>query len=90
MSVVVESSALLDTLGSTSESLKDCADVSSLLHGDDSQLVLLVDPNEESLLLVVEDSTTLRPVSVQATGFEETITLLEEEVIRDELILDFL
>ena len=53
-------------------------------------MVLLVDPNEESLLLVVEDSTTLRPVSVETASFEEAITLLEEEVIRDELILDFL
>ena len=35
-------------------------DVTALLHGDDPELVLLVDPHEERLLGVVEDATACK------------------------------
>ena len=65
---------------------EDCTDVGAWLHGNDSQLILLVDPNEESLGCIVENSSSLRPVAVQSTSFEEAVTLLEEEVVGDQLI----
>ena len=62
-------------------------DVSTVLHGDDSELILLVNPNEESLVVVMEDTSAGRPVSVEVTGLKETITFLEEEMVVDKLLL---
>jgi hypothetical protein len=38
-------------------------------------LVLLIDPDEESLVVVVEDTTAGGPVAVEAASLEETVTL---------------
>ena len=57
------------------------------MHRDDTKLILFVDPYEEGLGLVMEDSTTFRPVTVDATCFKEAITLLEEEMVGDKLLL---
>jgi hypothetical protein len=48
------------------------------LHGDDSELVLLVDPDEESLGVVVEDASAGWPVSVEVAGLEESVALPTE------------
>ena len=47
---------LLDTLSSGSESLEDFDNGGTLLHGDNTHLILLVDPDEEVLSLIVEDT----------------------------------
>ena len=47
---------LLDALGSGSESLEDLDDGSALLHGDNSHLILFVDPDEEVFGFVVVDT----------------------------------
>ena len=47
---------LLDTLSSGSESLEDFDNGSTLLHGDNTHLILLVDPDEEVLGVIVEDT----------------------------------
>ena len=73
--VVRELGDSLDVLGSTAEALEDGTDVGTLLHGDDTELIFFVDPDEESLLSVVEDTSALGPVAVQATGLKETVTL---------------
>ena len=49
-------------LDAACKAVEDGAHVAALLHGDDAELVLLVDPGEEGLLLVVEDAPPLRPV----------------------------
>ena len=77
MVVVREAGDLLDSLGGAGETLEDSANVRTLLHGDDTELVLFVDPDEESLRVVVEDTSALGPVAVQAASFEETISLSE-------------
>merc|ERR1719291_1259145 len=77
----------LDTLGKPGE---DLLHVSSLLHGDDAELILLVDPDEESLLLVVEDTTTLRPVTLHAGNGKVPVSGDEEEVVVNELLADLL
>ena len=41
------------------ESLKHFSDVSSLLHRDDSELIFLVEPDQEGLVVIVEDSFNL-------------------------------
>jgi len=49
-------------------------------------LVLFVHPDEEGLLVVVEDASTLGPVAVETACLQEAITLLEQEVVGDELV----
>lgn len=66
---------LLD-LGSTAgEAVEDGMDIGTGLHGDDAELILFVDPDEEGLFLVVEDTTTVGPVTVEAASLEEAVTL---------------
>ena len=63
---------------SAGESVENGVDISSLLHWDDAKLILLVNPDEESLLLVVENTSTVGPVTVQASDLKETISLPEK------------
>merc|ERR1719490_210391 len=77
----------LDTLGKPGE---DLLHISSLLHGDDAELILLVDPDEESLLLVVEDATTLRPVTLHTSNGQVPVSGDEEEMVVNELLADLL
>ena len=73
--VVGEASDGLNLGGGGGESGEDLSDVGALLHGDDTELVLLVDPDEEGLVVVVEDTSALWPVAVEAASFEEAVTL---------------
>merc|ERR1719476_62873 len=77
----------LDTLGEPGE---DFFHISSLLHGDDAELVLFVHPDQESLVLVVEDTTTLRPVTLHASNGKVPVARDEEEVVVNELLTDLL
>jgi len=54
---------LLDGGSGVAESLEDGVDVVTLLHGDDSGVILLVEPDKEVLVLVVEDTTGVGPVA---------------------------
>ena len=84
MLVVGESSLGLDNGSSLGESLEDLADVGSLLHGDDTELVLFVDPDEEGLLVVVEDTTGFGPLTLETARLKVLVAALEKEVILDE------
>jgi hypothetical protein len=44
---------VLNLSETATEALEDCPQVAALLHGDDAAVVLLVDPDEERLLIVV-------------------------------------
>ena len=57
-----------DGLDATGKTLKDTLDVSSLLHGDDSHLIFLIDPQKEGLGIVVEDTTALGPVTFHTSN----------------------
>ena len=70
-----ELSNLRDGGAGSAESIEDGLDVSTVLHGDDSELILLVDPDDESLGLVVEDTSARRPVSVEVASLKESIAL---------------
>jgi len=84
--VVGELGFRLDFVGGISESLEDSLDIGALLHRDDSKLILLVNPDEEVLLGVVEDTSSLRPVSLESSGFKIFVTTLEKEMIGDKLL----
>jgi len=75
----------LDTLGKT---LKDTLDITALLHGNDTELILLVDPDKESFVLVVENTTALGPVTLHTSDLQVGVTRHEEEVVVNELLAD--
>merc|ERR1719317_1769476 len=77
----------LDTLGEPGE---DFFHISSLLHGDDAELVLFVDPDQEGLLGVVEDTTSLGPVALHTSNGKVPVARDEEEVVVNELLADLL
>ena len=72
---------LLNFSSCNGESSENSKNISSWLHGDNSELIFLIDPNKESLVLVVEDTSTSWPVSVKTTRFKESISLFEKEMI---------
>ena len=75
MAVVSELGSGLDSGGGAAETLEDSADVGTLLHGDDTELILLINPDEEGLGVIVEDTSALGPVAVETAGIEEAIAL---------------
>jgi len=75
----------LDSTGKTSE---DSLDVSSLFHGDDTGLILLIDPHKEGLGVIVEDSTTLGPVTLHTSNCQVSVSADKKEVVIDELLSD--
>ncbi len=58
--------AVAHGLDAARQTIKNGTHVAAVLHGDDAELVLLVDPGEEGLVLVVEDAATLWPVPLHA------------------------
>jgi len=79
---------VLHSLDATCQSLKDALDVTTLLHGDDAELILLVDPDKEGLGVVVEDATALGPVALHTGNLKIPVSGHEEEVVVDELLAD--
>merc|ERR1711963_487399 len=81
---------VLDSLDALGEPGEDFFHISSLLHGDDAELVLFVHPDKESLVLVMEDTTTLRPVTLHASNGKVPVARDEEEVVVNELLANLL
>lgn len=79
----------LDAVGGSFQSLKDGFDISTWLHRDDSELIFFIDPNQESFVVIVEDTSARWPVSIKSACFKIFITFLEQEVVSDELLLIF-
>jgi len=79
-----------DGLDATGKTFKDTLDVTTLLHGDDTELILLVDPDQEGLVSVVEDTTALGPVALHTSDLQVGVTRHEEEMVIDELLADLL
>jgi len=77
-----------DSLDSTGKTSEDSLDVSSLFHGDDTGLILLIDPHKEGLGVIVEDSTTLGPVTLHTSNCQVSVSADKEEVVIDELLSD--
>ena len=58
----------------TRKAVKDCMESCTWLHGDDAELIFFVNPDKESLSLIVEDTTTIWPITIEVASFEETIS----------------
>merc|ERR1719507_1603573 len=79
-----------DGLDAAGQALEHTLDVTALLHGDDPELVLLVDPHEEGLLGVVEDAAALGPVALHAGHLQVGVARHEEEVVVHKLLAHLL
>jgi len=80
--------AISDGLDTACEASEDSLDIASLLHGDDTGLVLLIDPHKEGLGVIVEDSTTLGPVTLHTSNSQVSVSRHEQEVVIDQLLPD--
>ena len=60
-----------DTQGKT---LENTLDITTLLHGDDTELILLIDPDQEGLGGIVEDTTALGPVTLHTGNLQVGVT----------------
>ena len=67
------------------ETLEDTLDITALLHGNDTELILLINPDKEGLVVVVENTTAFGPGNLQVG-----VTRHEEEMVIDELLADLL
>lgn len=65
----------LNVSNSSAETIEDGRNVGSLLHGDNSELIFLVDPHDERFVCVVENASARGPVAVQATRLQKAISL---------------
>ena len=72
------------------QSFEYTSDISTLLHGNDSKLILFIDPDKECFGCVVEDTTALWPVTLHTSYLQVWISRHEEEVIIDQLLSDLL
>merc|ERR1719480_145604 len=77
-----------NSLDSTGKTSKDTLNISSLFHGDDSHLILLIDPEKEGLGSIVEDTTALWPVTLHTSNSKVTVSTDKEEVIINKLLAD--
>jgi len=59
------------------------------LHRNDSQLIFFINPDKESFSIIMEDTSTIWPVSIEATGVKESVTFFEQEMIINQLLLVF-
>lgn len=87
--IVGESGLLFNQLLGSGQSIEDGSDITTGLHRDNSELILFVDPNEESLIVIVVDTSSSWPISVESAGLEESISLLEQEMVLDQLLSFF-
>ena len=60
---------------------------SHFLHGYNPEMILLSTPHQERLVIIVEDAPSCWPVLNGIGCLEETVSLLEEVVVVDQLLL---
>lgn len=87
MIIVCEFGNIFEFFEGQHESLENLSDVRSFLHRDDSELIFFIDPNKERLGIIVEDSSVIRPVSIDTACLEEPVSLFEKEMVCNQLIL---
>lgn len=56
------------------------------VHGDDTELVLVIDPQEESLVIVVEKASTVGPVALEPGESQSGVVILEQEATSSKAI----
>jgi len=76
----------LNTFDSLGQPGKDSSNISSLLHRDNTELILLIDPDQESLFVIVEDTTTFGPISLHSSNSEVSVSRDKQEVVVNQLL----
>jgi len=79
---------VLNSLDTKSKTLKHSLNIATILHGNDTELILFIDPDQESLGSIVEDTTTLRPVSLHTSNSQISVTRNKEEMVINKLLTD--
>lgn len=69
MFVMGEGHVFFNLLGCATKPIENFFDTSSWLHGNDSKLIFFVNPNQERLVVIVENSSSAGPISVKITCF---------------------
>ena len=85
MLVVGEFGFIFNEVSSLGESGEDLSDIGSLLHRDDSELILFVNPDEESFGIVMVDTSSLWPVSFKSSRFKIFVATFKEEMVSNKL-----
>lgn len=88
--IVREGNTLFNVVDSGHQPLVNLLQVTAHLHGDETEVVLLIAPHQEGLVLIVVDTTARGPEAASVGCLQETVTLLEQEVVIDELLLGLL
>ena len=80
---------LLHGVDGLGPALEHLLDVAAVLHGDAAHVVLLVDPHQEGLVLVVEDASGIGPVAGSTAVGQHIVGsgLLEQETLALEQVL---
>lgn len=71
--VVGEGHALLNVVDGRYQTTVDLAKIATGLHGDETHMVLLIAPDQEGLVLVVEDTTANGPVAASVGSLKSKI-----------------
>lgn len=70
--VVGEGDLLLDFVDGVGEASEDGLQVTTLLHGDDAEVILFVAPDQEGLVIVVVDTATSGPVAASVGSLSQS------------------
>merc|ERR1739847_19112 len=75
-----------DSLDASGEPFEDSLDITSLLHGNDTELILLIDPDQEGLVGIVENTTAFGPITLHTSNLQVGVTRHEQEMVINELL----
>ena len=64
--------------------------VHTLLHGDDSELIFLINPDKEGFGIIVVNTTALRPVTLHTSSDQVLVTRNKKEMVINKLLAGFL
>merc|ERR1719351_609490 len=76
------------SLNTSGQSFEYTSYITSLLHGNDSELIFFIDPDKECFGFVVEDTTAFGPVTFHTGYLQVWISRHEEEVVINQLLSD--
>jgi len=80
---------ILDSFDSICQACEDSSYITTFLHGNDTELIFLIDPGQERFFSVVEDSTTFGPITLHTSSDQVFVTRDEQEVIINKLLACF-
>merc|ERR1712212_1402987 len=79
---------VLYSLNTSGQSFEYTSYTTSLLHGNDSELIFFIDPDKECFGFVVEDTPAFGPVTFHTGYLQVWISRHEEEVVINQLLSD--